>query len=1118
MNRNTATLDHILSRLRAYRFRNKLYDLFTGLALFIALMVPASYLLLLLESVWPLSVPFRVSAVLFWGVLLIFSFARWLAFPLYRLLFTPDSPELNRVALEVGSKFEGLNDRLANALQLVQQGLNHPDQYSPELVEASIENAQDQVKQEKFVDRIDTRSLRASAKKVFLVVAVFSLFAIAMRSDFSKSFERLTHPTFDYEFDPLFTIQVAPGDTTILKGKTLDIKAWASKSLGEIELDLSENDVSEKVLIPSFDDTFRYSFDNIRNSIQYRFIAGRYQSEQHLIKVVEPPIVRSLKVKITPPAYTGENSYSLEENMGDIQALMGSKIEIFTEMNKELSHAWLRFDDDSRLKLEKAGRRYTTNFKISKDQHYHFTLQDTMGYENANPITYHISVIEDQNPFVRILVPGRDVELPENMTLPLRVLAQDDYGVSKLVLAYQLVPGGETKIDSNGFAEQTLAGISESEQIDHRFSWDLSTLDLFPKDAVVYYIKAFDNDNIRGPKFARSEIYWARFPSLYEMYEELSLQQESVSDQVQSVYQKTKELQKTIDDLSLEMKRQERKPMDWQKRQEIEEVAKKKQDMQKSLKEVSKDLDKMIKSMEKDELVSAETLEKYRQLQELTQEILTPELEKAMQELSESIKNMDENLIQKALESIKQDETSFQRKLDRTIELLRRLKAEQKLDQAIKLAQDVKDREEKLANALKEQSRDIEELAKEQEGIKEQTESFQKTLEELSKELEPFSAEAKDKVSETRNQLQQQKITEQMDHVSQQMQQDSQKAAQSSQQIAQQMQQMVEQLQKAKSDMTGKSAQKTMMALKKSAHDMVELSKQQENLARTTAEQSSNSPQLPDIIEQQSQLQSGLQRSLGQLFEASKQSLAIQPEIAQQILKAQQNMQKAQQSMTDRNTSRASQEQAQAMGHLNQAAWKISQNLNQMGQQSGSGGMSFEQFMQQMQQMAQSQQGINKQSLGMGIGQHLAQQAAMSRLTQRQGQVRKTMQQLAKEAKGMRNVLGDLDHIVEEMKKNEKDFTQNEITPETIERQNRIMSRMLDAQKSIRERETSRQRQGETAKPVFATSPEELPENLNQQNQLQRDLLRAKREGYTRDYFELIKSYFESMQKENHAN
>lgn len=1117
MKKNTATLDHILSRLRAYRFRNKLYDLFTGLALFITFMMPVSLLLLILESFWPLSIPFRVGAVLFWGALFIFSFARWLAYPLVRLLFTPHLPELNQVALEVGSKFEGLNDRLANALQLVQQGLNYPDQYSPELIEASIENAQDQVKQEKFVDRIDTRPLQATVKKVFIIAAVFVLFAVAMSADFSKSFDRLTHPAFDYEFDPLFAIQVAPGDTTVLKGKPLYVKAWASQSLGEIELEILENSVSEKVLIPSFDDTFRYSFDNIRNSLRYRFIAGRYKSEQHMIQVVEPPIVRSLNVKITPPAYTGETSYSLEENVGDIQALLGSKVEISAKMNKELSKALLRFDDESSTRLEKVGQRYTASFRISKDQQYHFSLQDTMGYQNAHPISYRISVIEDQNPFVRILVPGRDVDIPESMTLPVRILAQDDYGVSKLVLAYQLVPGGETKIDSSGFAEQALAGIKESEQIDHRFNWDLSSLDLFPKDAVVYYLKAFDNDNISGPKFARSEIYWARFPSLYEMYEELSVQQESVSDQVQSVYQKTKELQKTIDDLSLEMKRQDKKAMDWQKRQEIEEVARKKQDMQKSLKEVSKDLDKMIQSMEKDELVSAETLEKYKQLQELTQEIMTPELEKAMQELSESIKSMDENLIQKALESIKQDETSFQRKLDRTIELLKRLKAEQKLDQAIKLAQDIKEREEKLANALEEQSRDIEELANEQERIKEQTGSFQKTLDELSNELEPFSAEAKDKVSETLQQLQQQKLTEQMDHVSQQMQQNPQNAAQSSQKIAQQMQQMIQQLQSAKSDMTGKNAQKTMMALKKSAHDMVELSKQQENLARITGQQSSNSPQLPEIIEQQSQIQSGLQRSLEQLFEASKQSLAIQPDIAQQILNAQQNMQQAQQSMTDRNTSRASQEQAQAMGHLDQAAWKISQNLNQMGQQSGSGGMSFEQFMQQMQQMAQSQQGINQQSLGMGIGQHLAQQAAMSRLTHRQGQVRKTMQQLAKEAKGMRNILGDLDNIVEEMKKVEKDFAQKEITRETIERQNRIMSRMLDAQKSIRERETSRQRQGETAKPVFATSPQELPENF-EQNQLQRDLLRARREGYTRDYFELIKSYFESIQKENHAN
>ena len=174
--------------------------------------------------------------------------------------------------------------------------------------------------------------------------------------------------------------------------------------------------------------------------------------------------------------------------------------------------------------------------------------------------------------------------------------------------------------------------------------------------------------------------------------------------------------------------------------------------------------------------------------------------------------------------------------------------------------------------------------------------------------------------------------------------------------------------------------------------------------------------------------------------------------------------------------------------------------------------------MQKMQQMAKGQQGINQQTLQMGLGKQmsLARQAQMARMSAEQGQVRKSMEQLAGEAQGLSEVLGDLDNIVKEMKQVEKDFAQNNVSRETIERQNRILSRMLDAQRSIREREYSRKRQAESGKDYITKSPGALPANFGElENRLQQDLLRAKKEGYTRDYLELIKQYFEALTKQN---
>ncbi|MBN1542409.1 hypothetical protein JW992_09710, partial [candidate division KSB1 bacterium] len=210
--------------------------------------------------------------------------------------------------------------------------------------------------------------------------------------------------------------------------------------------------------------------------------------------------------------------------------------------------------------------------------------------------------------------------------------------------------------------------------------------------------------------------------------------------------------------------------------------------------------------------------------------------------------------------------------------------------------------------------------------------------------------------------------------------------------------------------------------------------------------------------------------------------------------------------------------QSGALAGLNGAMQELSQQMQEMNSQGGGAGLSFEQFMQQMQQMAQMQQGINQESLALsqGLLQALAQRQAMSRLADNQARVRKSMQQLAREANDLSGVLGDPDHLAQEMESIESDLRQERLSRETIERQNRILSRMLDAQKSMHKRETSRQRVAETGKAYSVSSPPPLDDDpIDAFHNLKHDLLRAKQEGYTEEYWELINAYFKLLMKKS---
>jgi hypothetical protein len=174
-------------------------------------------------------------------------------------------------------------------------------------------------------------------------------------------------------------------------------------------------------------------------------------------------------------------------------------------------------------------------------------------------------------------------------------------------------------------------------------------------------------------------------------------------------------------------------------------------------------------------------------------------------------------------------------------------------------------------------------------------------------------------------------------------------------------------------------------------------------------------------------------------------------------------------------------------------------------------------FMQRLQQMSGQQQGINQGTRN--LGSMTQQQAAeMARLAGEQGMVRKSMEQLAREAAAsgeLKRMLGDLGNVAEEMREVQTDLAQGNVNPETLRKQERILSRLLDSQRSARERDYEKRRQSSPGQNVAGTSPGQIDLSTQEgRNRLRRDLLKALEQGYARDYEELIRKYFDALQQE----
>ena len=208
----------------------------------------------------------------------------------------------------------------------------------------------------------------------------------------------------------------------------------------------------------------------------------------------------------------------------------------------------------------------------------------------------------------------------------------------------------------------------------------------------------------------------------------------------------------------------------------------------------------------------------------------------------------------------------------------------------------------------------------------------------------------------------------------------------------------------------------------------------------------------------------------------------------------------------------AGQRQGAAMGALNQTARQLQDAMQGM-MQGGGQGMGMAGLMRQLQRLSGMQQGINDATQGLTP----EQAAEMARLAGEQGMVRKSLEELSREAMrtgDMSKLLGDLDRITQDMREVQTDLAEGNVNPETLHKQERILSRMLDAQRSMRERDYDKRRKAESGTDIARQGPRTLDLSTQEGRQkLQRDLLRALEEGYSKDYEELIRKYFDALQQ-----
>jgi hypothetical protein len=184
--------------------------------------------------------------------------------------------------------------------------------------------------------------------------------------------------------------------------------------------------------------------------------------------------------------------------------------------------------------------------------------------------------------------------------------------------------------------------------------------------------------------------------------------------------------------------------------------------------------------------------------------------------------------------------------------------------------------------------------------------------------------------------------------------------------------------------------------------------------------------------------------------------------------------------------------------------------MNDGGSASG-----YEEFLEQMKNMSAMQKSVNDQGMQLALGQMAPslKSSIIGRMLSQQRDIQNSLKQMMSDMnQSGKQGLGDLNGISSEIDKVIDELVKNNYDRNTNNRQQKILGRMLNSQKSMTQRGFEDERKSKTALQISNTTPLGLPSDLGQRKSILMEAMdQALSAGFSKEYQHMIQKYFNSL-------
>ncbi len=619
----------------------------------------------------------------------------WVIVPLtkYFRLGTVISHE--QAASIIGDHFTNVKDKLLNILQLKQQS----DSMSENgLVLASIDQKSEEIKLVPFKSAINLANNRKYLRYALPPLLLLLVLLIAAPSMIKDGTERLINYGVEFVRPAPFKFVLEQEDLSVVQYEDfpLMVTIEGEQLPNEVFIDL---DNVQYRLKKEANNRFSYRFNNVQKDVDFKLFATEVESKKYELKVLSKPNVVGFEVKLNYPNYTGRKDETLN-SVGDLVVPIGTTVDwVFNAENTDdIEISFLR--ENERMPIKRFSDDLFTYKKRAMQDDVYKLFVSNEALPNADSISYGLTIIPD-------LYPEITVESFKDSTDEKVVFfvgdASDDYGMKSISFNYRI---GQNGGQSEGKLETTLLQEPSNKQASYDYIFDLNQLELKPGDEVNYYFEVFDNDAVNGSKSARTNVMVFAMPTTEEYEAMAEANDELIKDNLEKALEESKKIQDEMK--RLREKLLQEKELDWQNRKELEKLLERQKELEKQIQQAQQSFEQNLQNQQEFENPNEDIQDKQDQLQEMFEEVMSPEMEEMMQKLEEMLQEMNKEEAMEALEKMEMNDEEMEMDLERLEELYKQLELEQEMNKAIEKLQELAEEQEKLAE-------ETEQLNKEQE-------------------------------------------------------------------------------------------------------------------------------------------------------------------------------------------------------------------------------------------------------------------------------------------------------------------------------------------------------------------------------------------------------------------